>query len=114
MDTARDTLKTRLEAELDALFHRRSKIEAHLHNADREVPADWADRAQLFENDEVLEALDGRTRARIVQIKLALDRLHDPDWGTCVRCNEPIHPGRLAALPTTMICRSCAETIERS
>lgn len=111
METARDSLRDRLRSELDILLDRHNRIDAHLHNADRDVPADWTDRAQLFENDAVLEALDGRTRARIVQIRLALDRLSDPDWGICVRCSEPIPPARLAALPTTMICRDCAEQL---
>ena len=109
METARAALRDRLQSELETLVARHHKIDAHLHNADREVPTDWPERAQLFENDTVLEALDGRTRTRIVQIRLALDRLGDPAWGTCVRCGEPIRPARLAALPTTMICINCAE-----
>lgn len=113
MQTARDSLRDRLAAELDTLLARHAKIDAHLHNSDRDVPQDWTDRAQVFVNDAVLEALDGRTRTRIVQIKLALDRLGDPEWGRCVRCSEPINPARLAALPTTMICRACAEAISQ-
>ncbi len=104
-------LRQRLQSELDTLLARHDTIDAHLHNADRDVPGDWTDRAQLFENDTVLEALDGRTRARIVQIRLALERLGDPAWGRCVRCSEPIPPARLAALPTTMVCKSCAEAV---
>lgn len=111
MEPARADLRKRLQSELDTLMARHDKIDAHLHNADRDVPSDWTDRAQLFENDTVLEALDGRTRARIVQIRLALDRLGDPAWGLCVRCGEPILPARLAALPTTMVCRPCAEAV---
>lgn len=113
MPSNRDALRSRLETELGTLLTRHRKIDAHLHNADRDVPSDWTERAQLFENDEVLEALDGRTRTRIVQIKLALDRLGDPDWGRCVRCSEPIDPARLAALPTTMVCRPCAEAMSQ-
>lgn len=113
MDPARDVLRDQLEAELQTLMSRHAKIDAHLHNADRDVPTDWTDRAQLFQNDTVLEALDGRTRTRIVQIRLALDRLGDPAWGLCVRCGEPIPPARLAAMPTTMICRPCAEAVSQ-
>lgn len=111
MDTARDLMRHQLESELETLMARHLKLDAHLQNADRDVPADWTDRAQLFENDSVLEALDGRTRTRIVQIRLALERLGDPAWGLCVRCGDPIPPARLAALPTTMICRPCAEAL---
>ncbi len=112
MQTPLDSMRSKLRVELDTLLDRHGRISAHLHNADREVPADWPERAQLFENDTVLEALDGRTRARIVQIRLALERLNDPAWGFCARCGEPIRPARLAALPTTTVCVSCAERFQ--
>lgn len=108
-----DALKARLEDELARLVVRHGKIEAHLHNADREVPQDWAERAQLFENDEVLEALDERTRARIAELRGALEHLDDPERGVCGRCGEPIGGRRLAALPTTRICVRCAAAAER-
>lgn len=107
-----DALKAQLEDELARLIVRHGKIDAHLHNADREVPQDWAERAQLFENDEVLEALDDRTRLRIAQLRAALERFDDPDWGECGRCGEPIGVGRLAAMPTTQVCVRCAEAAE--
>jgi len=111
MEAARQKLEAQLRAELDTLVNRHARINAHRTNADREVPADWDERAQLFENDEVLDALDGRTRARIIQIRLTLDRLEDRDWGQCERCGEAINPSRLAVVPTTPHCLSCAEEL---
>lgn len=113
MEAAKEALRTTLQTELDTLIIRRDKISAHLQNEDREVPQDWDDRAQLEENDEVLEGLLDRTRNRISEIQQAMLHMQDPDWGTCRVCEEPIAKGRLEALPTARTCIRCAEETGR-
>jgi RNA polymerase-binding protein DksA len=109
MNAHRETL----EAELQVLLRRHSKIEDHLRNANDELPQDWSDRATATENDEVLEALDDRTRSRIAALRVALSRMDDPDWGICVRCGATIPEKRLEAVPTTTLCVNCAEVLHR-
>lgn len=109
MDALRETLK----AELATLMQRHEKIEGHLRNASGELPQDWSDRATATENDEVLEALDGRTRSRINALMVALKRMDEPDWGICVRCGATIRPKRLQVMPTTTLCVVCAEALHR-
>ena len=42
------------------------------------------------------------------QIKGALKRLEEGDYGTCVQCDEEISAKRLAADPATPFCVRCA------
>ena len=101
-------LRETLDAELTTLLRRHAKIEGHLRNADG-LTQDWADRATEHENDEVLEALDDRTRERIAALRIALERMDGPDWGLCTACDKTIPDKRLAILPTTRLCVACAQ-----
>ncbi len=82
-------LRAQLEDDLEALRARHERLSAHLRNEDREVPADWTERAQFTENDKVLEALEVRTLNHIRQIQRTMRIPHlvrldlvgvDPSW----------------------------------
>ena len=64
--------------------------------------------AQFMENDEVLEALEERTRDRINALTGALIRLDDGTYGTCTNCGKAISAERLELLSTTDLCAACA------
>jgi DnaK suppressor protein len=49
-----------------------------------------------------------RARDRLVAIDRALERVADDSYGRCERCGQPIDPERLAALPATRTCITCA------
>ncbi len=101
-------VQTELERELATLRRRHSAIDAHLHNADRELPQDFADQATVTGNDQVLEGIDDVTLQRIAAIQQALKRIEDGTYGRCARCGDDIAPRRLAALNTTSVCVGCA------
>jgi DnaK suppressor protein len=45
--------------------------------------------------------------------RAALCRLQDGTFGVCQRCDEDIHPKRLAAVPWTSFCIKCQEAMDR-
>lgn len=102
------TARARLHEQLKGLLSRADKVQAHLRQADRELPQDWEDRASLLENDEVLDALDASTRGEIAQIRAALARLDAGSYGRCEGCEGRIPEGRLQVLPTATRCVRCA------
>ena len=51
-----------------------------------------------FERAQTAALLE-RTEARIEELDVALDRVADGSYGTCVRCGRPIGADRLAARP---------------
>ena len=53
-----------------------------------------------------------RRRQFLLDIDTALERIHSGEYGLCLECDEPIHPGRLQADPTARLCIICAEALE--
>ncbi len=103
-----DDLKQKLEAKLELLLRRGNAIEGHLRHADGRNELDWADRASLTENDEVLEALEDSTRAEVNAIRAALERMKEGTYEECTDCGEAIPMRRLEALPFATQCVNCA------
>lgn len=59
---------------------------------------------------EQREALAGLMRARLSgeALRIALERLHQPDYGTCIECGRDIAYSRLAEDPAALHCGDCA------
>lgn len=71
--------------------------------------ADSSEQAVERENDEVLEGIGQETQAAIQDIRAALARISEGNYGSCSKCGEAINPERLEALPETVHCVSCAD-----
>ncbi len=94
-----------MEARLNELGERLHRIDEELYSHNSR---DWEDLAIERESDEVLEDLGLTGREEIKAIQAAFARMDAGDYGTCVRCGEPIGEARLDALPYTPFCRDCA------
>jgi len=46
--------------------------------------------------------------------RAALGRIQDGSFGICQRCDEDIHPKRLAAVPWAAFCIQCQESVDRN
>ena len=94
------------------LLARRAELVATLDRIedalDDEPPKDWEDRASERQGDEVLEARGVSELAELRQIDAALARVAEGTYGTCMRCGATIAEARLAVLPATPLCRTCA------
>lgn len=108
MTTDTAGIRNQLIEELVRLRARAGRIEDHQHNHDRDVPQDWEELATFREDDEVVDALEGHTKARIAEIAATLRRIDAGTWGTCTHCENQIGAQRLAALPTVAECVRCA------
>ena len=98
-------VETVLRKRLNELQRRVGAIEADLRAAH---DPDSQERASELENDDVLQGLDEMSLAEARQIREALKRIADGRYGLCAGCGRTISPERLAALPTTTTCVSCA------
>ena len=104
VQATREALHTRLAT----LTQREVALSKHLRGEDGRLEADSSDRAAFIEMDEVIEQLDDDARGEIAAIQTALDRLQDGTYGTCTGCGEDIAERRLAVLPHTPQCVTCA------
>lgn len=78
-----------------------------------EQSADELDQTILAaERDLSAQGLEKDSRS-LRQIEAALRRVRDGAYGMCLRCEEPIAPKRLDAVPWADYCLSCQEWAER-
>tara|TARA_R110000868_G_scaffold10313_28_gene50834 strand:+ start:3761 stop:4090 length:330 start_codon:yes stop_codon:yes gene_type:complete len=100
-----NSFKTRLEARLAVLTSKLSEIDGDLKEHGAE--ADFEERATEIAGDEVLEGLGIQGQKEIQQIRAALKRIEDGNFGICVQCDEDIPEKRLELLPHTPLCANC-------
>ena len=73
---------------------------------------DEAERSEAEVRSELAFALLQMQGETLERIDEALDRLHDGDYGFCIKCRRAIPAKRLQALPFASRCRSCADSAE--
>jgi len=59
---------------------------------------------------ELDQAMLSDLRERADSLERQLSRISQGTYGICERCGEPIDPDRLAVLPDTNLCISCARS----
>jgi len=74
--------------------------------------ADPADTTQHAIELEMASRDLSRNASLVRELRAALSRIADGSYGTCVDCEESIHPRRLAAVPWAPRCLSCQENVE--
>jgi DnaK suppressor protein len=48
-------------------------------------------------------------RAKLHKLETALEKVDQPDFGICIRCEKTIPKGRIMAMPENVLCVPCAE-----
>jgi RNA polymerase-binding transcription factor DksA len=62
---------------------------------------------------EVDLALLKQLREQAANVERALLETTTGSYGKCEQCGRPIHPDRLAVLPSTKMCIRCARAVEK-
>ncbi len=65
-------------------------------------------RMEAIGEKGVNESVLSRSKARLIRLENALDRLDAQTYGICVKCKKNIPQGRLEAVPEALICVNCA------
>ena len=106
MATALTTLKERLQQELNETLDEIARLEERL-----ERKGDYG----LGKGDpgiyewEMCLALKQRAENKARSLEVALRKAEEGDYGMCEVCGQPIDPARLAILPHTKRCITCAQ-----
>ncbi len=96
-----ETLKADLSARL-------SRYKSHQHREEGALDKDFAEQANQTQNDEVVDSLETETRAELLQVEHALERIESGEGDLCEVCGKTIDPRRLQVLPYTTLCVDCA------
>jgi DnaK suppressor protein len=96
----------RKEAELAHVLRKRDGIAI-------EKSADQMDEIQYAtERDMAIRNVD-RDSTLLRDVREALHRIHEGNFGTCLDCESAISPKRLAAVPWAARCIQCQEAADR-
>ncbi len=102
----KDILETR-QAELLEVLKNRDGITI-------EKSPDALDEVQnAAERELAIRNLD-RESNLLRNVRAALRRIDEGEFGTCVHCEEEISPKRIAAVPWTPYCIACQEAADRA
>lgn len=74
--------------------------------------ADVADRAAVESDRHMAVIMGERDRQLISEIREALARVQEGEYGICQECGEEIGLARLRAQPTATLCVQCKSLIE--
>lgn len=88
------------------------RLERITANVRRGFESDSRERAQQFEDREVVDALGNEAREELGKISAALGRIENGDFGLCAKCGAPIGDKRLDAYPYALDCIDCAKQEE--
>jgi DnaK suppressor protein len=96
---------------------KRDELERIVRNRDAitiEKSADALDEVQhASERELAIRNLD-RESNLLRNVRLALRRVDDGSFGTCLHCEEEISPKRIAAVPWAAFCIQCQEQADRN
>jgi len=65
-------------------------------------------RMDAINNRSINEAALRTSRTKLENLKKALAKSDDDDFGICTRCHRPIPEGRLLLMPESIRCVNCA------
>jgi DnaK suppressor protein len=98
------------------LEEKRIELERVVSNRDAitiEKSADALDEVQhAAERELAIRNLD-RESHLLRNVRLALRRIGEGSFGTCLHCEEDISPKRLSAVPWAAFCIGCQEQMDR-
>lgn len=105
LDNCRAMLESK-QVELDRRLKRLDEIAV-------ERAPDTMDDLQLANERELAIMNLERDTNLLTEVRAALERIADGSYGSCLNCQEPIRPARLAAVPWASYCVKCQDSIDR-
>jgi DnaK suppressor protein len=112
-----ETMRLRLEAQRRDAMEKLQRIRgaSGLTAAETggvEDAIEGGDRAEANLRQHIEMTTCQRLVERIGRLSEALHRLDEGTYGRCERCERPIAPKRIAAVPEATTCVSCQEALE--
>ena len=102
-------IKQTLIDKQQTLEQRLSRTQQHIKHKDGPPNPDFAEQATEGQNEDVVYGLDEAARVELEQIKQALHRIANDEYGMCLECGSEIPYERLQAVPYTAYCKTCME-----
>ncbi|NLE75224.1 MAG: hypothetical protein GX605_00550 [Chloroflexi bacterium] len=105
-----ETMRERLEEELR---HAQEELETLERRLDDRPEFSLGEGSPNGYEWEMNLARRIEVQAHITELHAALQRVQEGTYGRCRRCGQAIDPERLAILPTTLYCPTCAREADK-
>ncbi|MFI7152039.1 TraR/DksA family transcriptional regulator [Nonomuraea sp. NPDC050022] len=102
-----DADRQRTETRIAVLGHDRDEMVQSAAQSASDDEHDPEGTSTAFERAHV-EALLDQAQTHLVDLDLAVERLHDGTYGICAKCGQRIAIERLMILPAAKMCVGCA------
>ena len=107
-----ETEMNRFRAVLTAKVAELERVTRHRDAILVERSADQLEEIQAASQRSLAVCNIDREFNQLREARAALRRIQEGSFGTCQRCDEDIHPKRLAAVPWATFCIRCQETVD--
>ena len=100
------------KADRRRLLEKRAELLAEIGSSAPDLPARTADedeQASLMHDQYVAVSVYDMALRQLVQVDLAIDRMHRGEYGVCAICGEPIKERRLESIPWAVYCVQCQD-----
>ncbi|MZH05914.1 MAG: hypothetical protein F3743_11030 [Nitrospinae bacterium] len=65
-------------------------------------------RMEAISSQGISEASLNSAKVKLAKLEKALEKIHLPEFGVCVRCSNSIPQGRIMLMPESTVCVNCA------
>ena len=105
----REKLKREIVDEIEAQKHLIDSLEETSKPVAPDNAIGRLTRMEAISSKAVSEASLNSAKTKLAKLTTALEKVDQPDFGICIRCEKPIPPGRVMAMPENVLCVPCAE-----
>jgi DnaK suppressor protein len=103
--------KKTIEKELNEIGNKNPKTEGDFDVRFPQYGQSKDENAQEVAEFEKMKALETSLEKRLAEINETLKKIEKDGFGICQNCSNEIEEPRLKAIPTVLLCASCAKKI---
>jgi len=105
----REKLKRAIVEEIEAAKHLIESLAESVKPVAPDNAIGRLTRMEAIGSRAVSENSRNSARAKLAKLETALEKVDQPGFGVCMRCEKPIPQGRIMAMPENVFCVPCAE-----
>ncbi len=102
-------IKQKIESEISETEEDILSLEERVKPVSPDSAIGRLSRMDAIGNLNINKASLSQAKQKLIQLKAALERIDDPEFGICRECEEPIPLGRILIMPGSILCVRCAQ-----
>ena len=105
----KDLIKEKILSDREAAQNSISALEETVKPVSPDSAIGRLTRMEAINAKSISEASLRSFKVKLEKLNRALAKLDEPDFGICIRCEEPIPVKRMMLMPETTLCVTCAD-----